>query len=353
MMWDCNFRNDAEDEDVESKYDVLSDLLNNKLTNKKHGLPFLDAFVLTHSDEDHCRGFKDKFFLDKPEKITQEDKDANKILIGELWYSPRVIMESDMSKDAEAFKKEAERRMELYKKDKKEASKDGNRIRIIGWAKEDKLEGLEDRITVPGNEINEVNGKTYSSFRMFIHSPFKDEIEHADRNQTSVVMQIRIDCGNTTDAGKVVLAGDCEWHVWEKIVEVSDDATLTWDLFEAPHHCSWSFFGDDRKKGDMSQSSLDFLDKREEGAMMVSSSKYITRYDSDPPCEKAKNRYVERVGEDNFFCTGGDTEDADPAPVVFELKSNGFHHKTSSKKDEKSSKNSRSQQPHVYGDILR
>ena len=40
MMWDCNFRKDAEDDDKEEVYDVLDDLLNNKLTAKKKWLPF-------------------------------------------------------------------------------------------------------------------------------------------------------------------------------------------------------------------------------------------------------------------------------------------------------------------------
>ena len=39
MMIDCNFRSASEDEDND-QYDVISDLLDNKLIAKKHGLPF-------------------------------------------------------------------------------------------------------------------------------------------------------------------------------------------------------------------------------------------------------------------------------------------------------------------------
>ena len=214
MMIDCNFRSASEDEDND-QYDVISDLLDNKLIAKKHGLPFLPAFVLTHPDEDHCRGFEDKFYIHKnpeieKEKPSQKDKDAKKILIGELWYSPRVFTEhqNDLSTDAKAFKKEADRRMELYKKNSPDANKDGNRIRIIGYSDTDKLEGIpDDRISAAGSSITEINGKTYSDLRIFVHAPFKDSIEKDDRNETSIVFQIRVDTSKKKNVGKLIFGG--------------------------------------------------------------------------------------------------------------------------------------------------
>lgn len=349
MMWDCRFRETAEEDNQESQYDVIADLLDNKLKKKKKGLPFLDAFVLTHADKDHCHGFDKKFYLGDPDMVSDDDKNYKKILIGELWYSPRVLTEhkDELSEPAKAFKKEAERRLNLYKKDRQAADKDGNRIRIIGWVNDEKLIGMEERIVAPGNEINEVNGQTYDSFQIFIHAPFREDIKGEDRNETSIVMQIRIDCGDKKDAGKVILGGDAEWRVWEKIVEESDDKNMVWGVFEAPHHCSWSYFSDDREEGKPNQASLDFLDKRESSGMIVSSSKYISHKDSNPPCVKAKNRYVEIVGEGNFFCTGGNKKDDKPAPVVFELESNGFHYKELVEEPKRTMVSQI--QPHVYG----
>ena len=108
MMFDCNFRQQAENED-EEMYDVLADLLDNELTGKKCGLNFLHAFLLTHPDQDHCRSFSEKFYLGSPDAIKDEDKENKKILIGELWYSPRVFEEqtNELNADAKAFKKEA------------------------------------------------------------------------------------------------------------------------------------------------------------------------------------------------------------------------------------------------------
>lgn len=351
MMFDCNFRQKAENDDDEM-FDVLDDLINHELT-KKYGLPFLDAFLLTHPDQDHCRGFGDKFFLGDPDFINDSDKKKGKILIGELWYSPRVFEEYtiDLSDDAKAFKKEAARRMELYKTNKKKADREGNRIRIIGWTDSKDLEGLEDRITVPGNLISEVNGSKCNYFEMFIHAPFKKDIENADRNETSIVSQLRFKSDKKdTPIARGFLAGDAEWHVWDTIMTVNkNDDFLKWDLLEAPHHCSYTFFADDRED-EPNQASLDFLDKREEGAFVVSSSKVIKQNSDNPPCQKAKNRYVERVGKDNFFCTSGDSEDEADKPLVFVIEDGAFTLSDDKKKESDSKATvAKETKPHYYG----
>ena len=324
ILWDCKFRQTAENEENED-YDVINELTTSKLSKKK-GLPFVDALILSHADKDHCHGFKDKIYHGDPADITDEDKKAGKILIGELWYSPRVLLEENMSDDATAFKKEAERRLELYRSTPAEANKDGNRLRIIGYADDQDLLDVADLVYVPGTKLSHVNGISYNNFRMFIHSPFKDMIEGADRNETSIAMQFRFDFDQKhPDAGKLILAGDAEWRVWEKIMSVNkEDENLHWNLFEAPHHCSWTFFSDDRERGDMNQASIDFLDMREENAFIVSSSKYISHMDSNPPCLKAKNRYIERVGKEHFVCTGGNKNGDTPTPIRFVLEKDGF-----------------------------
>lgn len=354
MMFDCNFRQKAE-EDNEEMYDVLDDLLTNELTTKKCGLPLLDAFLLTHPDLDHCRSFMDKFFLGDPDAVPQSAKDDKKILIGELWYSPRVFEElsGELNADAKAFKKEAKRRMDLYKSNSNKADKDGNRIRIIGWTDNPDLKGLEDRIITPGNTISEVNGTSCRHFEMFIHAPFKDDIEGEDRNMTSIASQLRFKSDkNNEDIARVFLGGDTEWRVIQEIMnKTSNDDYLKWDLMEAPHHCSYKFFADDRED-DPNQASLDFLNKREDGAFVVSSSKIVKKNSDNPPCQKAKNRYTDRVGESNFFCTSGDKDDDTEAPIVFDIEDG----EVALLEDEKNEKESRAASapvkdtpPHFYG----
>lgn len=325
MMFDCNFRQEAE-EDGSDMYNVLADLLNNELTSKKSGLHFLDAFILTHPDQDHCRSFAEKFYLGDPDSIKQADKDNQKILIGELWYSPRVFEEQtiELNADAKAFKKEAKRRMELYKNDKNKANRDGNRIRIIGWTDNPELNGLGARIVTPGNHVSEINGSSCRSFEMFIHAPFKQHIDGSDRNMTSIVSQLRFK-PDKKDASiaRIFLAGDSEWRVFEKIMKVTNnDDLLKWDLLMAPHHCSYKFFADDREKAPC-PSSVDFLNKKEGGAFVIASSKIVKPNSDNPPCQKAKNRYTEKVGDSNFFCTSGAKEGDEQKPIVFEIDETG------------------------------
>ncbi len=349
MLCDCNFRSEAEEENDD--YNVIKDLLT-KLPNK-HGLPYLDVFVLSHPDEDHCRNFKKKFWIgnDPTKGPSERDKEEKRIFIGELWYSPDVFTEhtDDLCDDAIAFKEEAERRMKLWRENDKNKDADGNRIKIIGYADDKTLNGIPDSIIItPGEEINTINGKYRNDYRIFIHAPFKNDIEGGNRNETSIVMQIRIDADGTQDAGKLILGGDAEWRVWEKIMKYNrSDKTLSWNILEAPHHCSYTFFADSRDD-EPSQSSLDFLDKMEGNGFIVSSSKTIKKNSDNPPCQKAKNRYVEKLKEEgHFLCT---EEDDVQRPVVFEIRKDGVHLvKDSNTKKDKEEPNATSAKPHYYG----
>lgn len=354
MMFDCNFRKEVE-KDNDEMYDVLEDLLTNELTSKKFGLPLLDAFLLTHPDQDHCRSFANMFYLGDPDAVPQSAKNDKKILIGELWYSPRVFEEltGELNADAKAFKKEAQRRMDLFKSGSNNADKDGNRIRIIGWTDNPDLEGLEDRIITPGDIISEINGSSCRYFEIFIHAPFKDDIDGEDRNMTSVAFQLRFKSDNKKkDIARVFLGGDIEWRVIDKIMnKTNDDDYLKWDLMEAPHHCSYKFFADDRETAP-NQASLDFLNKSEDGAFVVSSSKVVKKNSDNPPCHKAKNRYTDRVGESNFFCTSGEKDYDTETPIVFDIEDG----EVALHEDDKKEKESRAAavaakdtKPHFYG----
>lgn len=352
MMFDCNFRQKAEDDD-EEMYDVFNDLISNELTTKRCGLPLLDAFLLTHPDQDHCRSFADKFFLGDPDNVTQSAKDDKKILIGELWYSPRVFAElsGELNADAKAFKKEAKRRMDLYRSDSNKADKDGNRIRIIGWTDIPDLKGLKDRIVSPGKTISEVNGTSCRYFEIFIHAPFKNDIKGEDRNMTSIVSQLRFKSDKKDEnIARIFLCGDTEWRVIEEIMnQTSEKDFLKWDLMVAPHHCSYKFFADNRDD-EPNQASLNFLSESEDGAFVVSSSKVVKQNSDNPPCQKAKNRYTNRVGESNFFCTSGEKDDDTEEPIVFDIEDG----EVALHEDEKKEKESRAAvangtKPHFYG----
>ena len=52
MLIDCKFRSEAEEDNDD--YDVINDLLTNKLKTKEKGLPYLNAFVLTLNSATKC-----------------------------------------------------------------------------------------------------------------------------------------------------------------------------------------------------------------------------------------------------------------------------------------------------------
>ena len=107
-----------------------------------------------------------------------------------------------------------------------------------------------------------------------------------------------------------------------------------------------TYFADSRDDKP-SQQSIDFLDKMEGNGYVVSSSKTIKKNNVNPPCQKAKNRYLEHLKEEeHFLCT---EIDGVQKPVVFEIKSDGIHLNETEKENDDQKQNSIAQKPHYYG----
>lgn len=272
------------------------------------GKPYLSAFALTHPDQDHILGFADLL-----ERVT----------IGEIWFTPRVFLEnkSDLCDDAIAFKSEAERRVK-----ETIASADdvgaGDRVRLIGYdslLETEEFQGFpEERLTIPGNSITEVDGHDYEgSFNAFIHAPFVEE-DVGDRNDTSLCMQILL--GGDPDGGGVLLFGDIAYPRLRKIFDITDeagnDAYLKWKVLLAPHHCSKSAMYQTEDDDEvLKQDILDDLSKHQvNGGYIVSSSEKVpaqNKTGDNPPHAKAKKRY-EEVADGGFLCTQEDADSGEP-----------------------------------------
>ena len=214
------------EEDDDPSWAVVDELV--ERLPKVAGRPYLSAFALTHPDQDHCRGF---------EKLIKE------IEIGELWFTPRIFREysKDLCDDAKAFRKEAKRRI----KETIEAEADpgaGNRVRLFGYSDlldEDDFEGFpEERLTVPGNELQIIDEKDVSKdFRAIVHAPFKDD-DTGERNDTSLGLQVTLSEGNQDL--RALLFGDLSYPIIKRIFKVSSENDLAWNVLLAPHHCSKS-----------------------------------------------------------------------------------------------------------------
>src|SRR5580700_8197219 len=129
ILIDINIRSAADDEDDETP-DVAKQL-RDRLDRDEKGRLYVDAFLLTHPDEDHIRGLKKHFHLGDPASWS---KRADNILIREMWSSPIVFRRASkghaLSEDASDWATEARRRVKLFREG--HAVGDGDRITILG-----------------------------------------------------------------------------------------------------------------------------------------------------------------------------------------------------------------------------
>jgi hypothetical protein len=356
ILIDCNITNDSRDESEDTTYDVHNHLLS--VLKKENDIPYVDAFILTHPDEDHCRGFNETFYTGDPSVYSDKHKKDSLIRIDELWFSPRIFSphEKDMCDAAKVIRKEANRRLRLYQEKKPERKNAGNRLRIVGYSENPDLKGLEEIITPAGNSINTINGSSIKDFSFFVHAPFKKDTDSkwAERNDTSVVLQARFDVAEEKNAALAFFGGDSEFEVWEDIVRNSKENTLMWDIFMAPHHCSWSFFNTTPYKKDdkPNKYSIDLLNKRRTGAIIVASCKPIKDDDDNPPHYAAAEQYRKIVGKDNFFATGEYPDSKKPQPLIFTITKKGPQRKELSHTQSSRTSlaiNSVLKTPHTYG----
>lgn len=334
IIIDCQFLADLNDDNGKQvMYDVKADLLK-ELKKDSNGRPFVDLFINTHPHKDHCLGFGDHFYIGSVDEY-DDNKDENKIIIGELWVTP-IIMGNDECEDAEDIRKEAKRRRKLYKDDETYTGEYGDYLRIIGY---DKDKEFDNRYSyIPGTTVSSANGGKLEWLDMFIHAPFKEDIEDSkkskDKNLASIVIQYSFKIqGYANPKCKVLIGGDAEHDVWQHILDNNEkEENLKWNIFLAPHHCSWTFFNDTDKKDNVLPSADEIISQQiGEESYIIASSKEIKEEDDDPPCEQAKKEYIERLkNSDNFRNTAVDhVVNSIPQPIVFYIDEYG------KRKDEK------------------
>ncbi len=289
-----------------------------KVLPKVNGKPYLSAFILTHPDEDHCRGFADLL---------------KRVIIGELWHTPRVFREypRDLCDDAKAFRVEAKRRAAKTIKEKGNVGA-GDRVRVIGYddlLKEDSYKGLPTScLTIPGSMVTQIDGKDLKGkFSTFIHGPFKDDCD-GERNDTSVAMQISLLSGKA--AGRALFFGDLCYPTIKKIFDISKAGDVAWNILLTPHHCSKSVMYW-QAEGEKEESlKKDILDSIEGAALLpgyiVASSDPIpssNKSGDNPPHAKAKARY-EEIAPDKFLCTQEHPNKTTPEPIIFSMTEKGL-----------------------------
>ncbi len=341
LLIDCHIRKSADDPDDDTP-DVASQL-KDRLKKDESGRSYVDAMLLSHPDEDHCRGLKRHFYLGPPADIPE---DTNKILIHEMWSSPiifrRVSKTHTLCDDAKGWNKEAKRRVNLFKDTCKAGN--GDRIRILGEDEDGKTDDLDDILIRAGETLNLINGVNDGTFEALLLAPRPKSDEETDeeeeavtKNNSSVILRFKLKSGTTTDACRFLTGGDADVGIWERLWtrhKKDPQPALAYDILLTPHHCSWrslswdswSDWGED---AEVSKDARSALSQTREGAVIVASSKPIKDDDGDPPCVRAEREYkaIAKAAKGEFTCVG----DGGPEPLTYTVEAGGVRLKSAVK----------------------
>lgn len=263
ILIDINIRVNA-DKESEKDYPDVAAMLKNRL-DRQNGIPFVDVFMLSHPDQDHISGLQNHFHLGAPSLAKEADNDKDqKILIREMWSSPltfrRAKKEDTSTPNAEAWKKEAKRRVKMFKNDEQGADEDGNLIRVLGDDIEHKTDGIEPLLVGTGSVLNEICREFDDTFSAILLAPkFVTDAEEAEalagKNNTSIVMQFSLasESGAPLET-KFLTGGDAEVDIWKRIWNRNKEQpeNMEYHILQTPHHCSLGSLSSDsyRDRGD-------------------------------------------------------------------------------------------------------
>ena len=217
IMVDCKIRESSLGTGDPEQYDVKADLLKSlkkRKFNDIEGVPYTDIFILTHGDDDHVHGFEKHFYQGDPKNYAKKNKDEGQILIEVLWFSP-MVMGTATNDDERCFNKEARRRIKLHQDKSLEKDMTGNKIVIIGYDGNDKLDDLSLVRYVPGKIIKRFNDRELETFSIFVHSPYQQHLtdEDVDKNHVSVVFQARFHSSKAGEFyGLAMFGEDADHH---------------------------------------------------------------------------------------------------------------------------------------------
>ncbi len=338
ILIDCNIRQAADDPDDDTR-DVAKDL-RDRLKRDSKGRPYIDVFLTSHPDQDHCRGIQKHFHLGAPKDYPDEKKPDNqkKILIGEIWSSPIVFHRASknhtLSEDANALQKEAKRRVQIARTKQCVGIDAGDRILILGEDVDGKTDDLRGILVKLDEIFDRVNGTDSDLFKARLLAPLpisedEQEEEELGKNHSSVILNIELaDSSDRKTVKNFLTGGDAEVVIWEKLwaKHKKKPEVLAYDSMLTPHHCSWHTLSHDSRtdlgdKAKVSPDAKSALSQIRQGGYIIASSSPIKDDDCDPPCYAAKLEYesIAKGAKGGFICTSEYPTESAPAPLEFTI----------------------------------
>jgi len=325
ILIDCNYRQPSDD-----VVDVKS-MLRERLDRNDDNQLFIDVYLLTHPDQDHTRGFKEIFHTGSPDDWKEKD---DKIIINELWSSPRVFRRASrkpdkdgnttntLTDDAKEINTEAKRRANLYK-DSGTVGKLGDRIVILTHDEDGKTEGYEGIVVDLYDEfIGKKSGLDDGSIEGLLLGPAdRQDIDEEEitlsKNNSSAIVRFTISdeqgCPNYFLNG-----GDAEvkcWeHLYDNLEEQGNTDFLEYDVLQAPHHCSWHSLSEDSETKDTdpqpSKKAINALGNALSDSFIVSSSRQFG--EKTPPSPLAREEYENILDnvDGQFLCVADEEDDS-------------------------------------------
>ena len=334
ILIDMNIRASADNPDDDTP-DVATKL-RDRLSRDAAGRLYVDALLVSHPDEDHCRGLRKHFHLGPPDEWS---KGADKILIQEVWSSPMVFRRASrrhvLCDDARAFNAEARRRVRVFRNTRWDVG-DGNRILILGEDEDGKTDDLKAILVPVDHHFSRVNGERDTSMNALLLAPLPtdddDDEEVLSKNNSSTILRISLSGGGLGDKCRFLTGGDAEVAIWEKLWNRHSWRAdwLSYDILLSPHHCSWHSLSYDswsemREEAEVVEDARNALSQARSGATIIASCNPIKDDDNDPPCIRAKREY-EAIAEDvagSFKCVGERPSKKSPDVMELEIGAHG------------------------------
>lgn len=341
ILIDCNIRAGDDYPDVLSQ-------LRDKLTRDDDDRLYIDLFIWTHPDEDHCRGIDTNFHFGPAENWS---KQSDKIFLRGIWASPLVYKRASknhtLCEDAKALNREIKRRINYYIEQPDNVD-NGEYVMILTESEDDKTDDIPDIVIALDEQTTTINGISDETFKCRVLGPspqsdLDEEEDNLGKNHSSVIanMELSSSSGFSPTKASFLFGGDAEVVCWEHLWQRLDSSLilsytdwLNYDILLAPHHCSWRSLSHDswsdcKEKGETAEVSKDAhsaLSQARDNAFIISSSNTIVDDDNDPPCIGAKQEY-QKIADDaggQFKCVDDHKSKGSNVPLVIKIEDDGM-----------------------------